>query len=137
MATPTTGVSQLFGRVLRWGSALIGGIALVAGLLGWFIAGTDGLLSALVGAGMVLVFVSVTALSVSLGGKLPLSGFYGVVMGGWIAKFVLFIVVVGVLHKAPWVNGPVLFFTLVASIIGSLAIDSWLFIKARLPIEPQ
>lgn len=130
----TTGSAQLFKRVLTWGAALIGGIAVVAGVLGFLAAGTDGLYSALTGAAIALFFVSLTAISVSVGSKLNLGGFYGLVLGGWILKVVIFLAVIAVLRHQSWVNGPTLFFTLVASVIGSLGIDSWVFIKARLPI---
>lgn len=135
ISKPTTGIEQLFGRVLKLGSLLIAVIAVVAGGLGWLIVGQRGLVSALIGAGMALVFVSLTALSVWLGGKLNLGGFFGVVLGGWLLKVVGFLVLVFLLKHATFINGPVLFFTLVASVLGSLAIDSWVFVKARLPIS--
>jgi energy-converting hydrogenase Eha subunit B len=93
------------------------------------------LISALIGAAIAFAFVSLTALSVWLGGRLNLGGFYGVVLGGWILKVLIFLIIVGVLRHAEFINGPTLFFTLVASILGSLGIDSWVFLKARLPIE--
>lgn len=135
ISKPTTGIEQLFGRVLKLGSLLIAVIAVVAGGLGWLIVGQRGLVSALIGAGMALVFVSLTALSVWLGGKLNLGGFFGVVLGGWLLKVVGFLVLVFLLKHATFINGPVLFFTLVASVLGSLGIDSWVFVKARLPIS--
>jgi hypothetical protein len=135
ISKPTTGIEQLFGRVLKLGSLLIAVIAVVAGGLGWLIVGQRGLVSALIGAGMALVFVSLTALSVWLGGKLNLGGFFGVVLGGWLLKVVGFLVLVFLLKHATFINGPVLFFTLVASVLGSLGIDSWVFMKARLPID--
>jgi len=136
MATATTtGVAAMFKKVLGWGALLIAGIAVVASLLGWALAGTNGLISALIGAAIAFAFVSLTGLSVWLGGKLNLGGFYGVVLGGWILKVLIFLIIVGVLRHAEFINGPTLFFTLVASILGSLGIDSWVFLKARLPIE--
>lgn len=131
---PVTGSQQLFRRVLSWGAALIGAIALISSLVGWFVAGGIGVLSALIGAAMTLVFVSFTALSVGLGGRLSLGGFFGVVLGGWIFKLVAFLAFVFFLRQADFINGPVLFGALVASILGSLALDSWVFLKARLPI---
>ena len=136
MATATTtGVAAMFKKVLGWGALLIAAIAVIASLLGWALAGTNGLISALIGAAIAFAFVSLTALSVWLGGKLNLGGFYGVVLGGWILKVLIFLIIVGVLRHADFINGPTLFFTLVASILGSLGIDSWVFLKARLPIE--
>ena len=55
-------------------------------------------------------------------------------LGGWILKVLLFLVLVGVLRHASFINGPTLFFTLVASVLGSLGIDAFVFMKARLPI---
>ena len=136
MATSTTtGVAAMFKKVLGWGALLIAAIAVIASLLGWALAGTNGLISALIGAAIAFAFVSLTALSVWLGGRLNLGGFYGVVLGGWILKVLIFLIIVGVLRHADFINGPTLFFTLVASILGSLGIDSWVFLKARLPIE--
>jgi hypothetical protein len=137
MTQHTLGSSQLFKRVLGWGAILIGGIALIASVLGYFLVGQKGLVSALIGASMALIFVSLTALSVWIGGKFSLGGFFGMVMGGWLLKVVLFLVLVGVLKRATFINGPTLFLTLVASILGSLAIDSLVFFRARLPMGEQ
>lgn len=130
---PVTGSTQVFRKVLTLGSALIAGIGVLGAVVGWFVAGGNGVLSALIGAGMTLVFVSLTAVSVSFGGKLNLGGFFGLVLGAWILKLVLFMVLILVLKQATFVAGPVLFGTLVAAILTSLGLDSWVFLKARLP----
>lgn len=126
--------NSLFRRVLFLGSALTAAIAVIGGVVGYFVAGTDGLTSALIGAGLALVFVSLTALSVWLGGKLPLGGFFGLVLGGWLLKIIGFAFVIAALKDANFINGPVLFFTLVAAILGTLAVDSVAALKARIPV---
>ena len=126
--------NNLFTRVLTLGSALIGAIAIIGGLVGFLVAGAPGLTSALIGAGLTLVFVTMTALSVWLGGQLPLAGFFGLVLGGWLVKMIGFALVIANLKGADFINGPVLFFTLVAAIIGTLAVDSVLVLNARIPV---
>jgi hypothetical protein len=126
--------STVFKKVLTQGSILIAGIAAIGGLIGTLTAGAPGLLSALIGAGMTFVFVSITAASVWVGGKLPINAFFGVVMGAWLLKLVLFIVLVRLLLGVKEINGPVLFFTLIASIMGTLVVDALVVTKARMPI---
>ena len=74
-----------------------------------------------------------TALSVQLGAKLPLAGFFGVVMGGWLLKLVGFIITMALLKSADFINGPVLFFTIVVSVLGALAIDAVVVMRSRIP----
>lgn len=129
--------ATVFGKVIRYGALLIAGIAVLAGGIGYLAVGMNGLVSALIGAGMALLFVTFTAASVWLGGKLNLGGFYGVVLGGWLLKVGGFLVMVYLLRGQDFINGPTLFFTLVASVLGSLGIDTMVFLKARLPIDVQ
>ena len=124
---------QLFTRVLKQGALLIGGVALIGGAAGMVIASVAGLVSALIGAAMALVFVSMTALSVWLGGKLSLGGFFGVVLGGWIAKLLIFIGLVVLLKGATFIVGPILFVCIVLSVIGSLVLDAIVVFKTRIP----
>jgi hypothetical protein len=127
-------LNGVFRSVLIQGSILTAAIAVVGGGIGFAVAGQPGLFSALIGAGLALAFVTLTAVSVWLGGKLPLGGFFGLVLGGWLLKLVGFILVIGALKGADFINGPVLFFTLVASIFGTLAVDSLVYLKARIPV---
>lgn len=131
-------IEKLFATILKQGALLIGVIAAVGGLIGYLVASTNGLVSALIGAAMAFVFVSMTALSVWFGGKLSLGGFFGVVLGGWILKLVVFMVFVVSLRTADFIVGPVLFGSLVVSILGSLAVDAVAFTRARIPsFEPK
>ena len=128
-----TSTQALFRRVLKLGAILVAAVALVVGAIGFFTASIAGLVSALIGAAMALVFVSLTALSVWLGGKLPLGGFFGVVLGTWLVKLVGFFVLVLVLKSAGFIVGWVLFVAIVAAVIGSLAVDAIVVIRSRIP----
>ncbi|MEY4019143.1 MAG: hypothetical protein RLZZ590_443 [Actinomycetota bacterium] len=126
--------AEVFSAVMKQGLLLVAAIAVVGGGLGLLFAGVNGLVSGLIGAGMALLFSSLTAFSVKFGGSLSLGGFFGVVLGGWIVKLVGFIVLVALLKGAVFIAGPVLFFTLVASILGTLVIDSLIVMKSRIGI---
>ena len=60
--------------------------------------------------------------------------FFVIVAGGWILKFVLFIVAVLLLRNQPWLEPKILFFSLVAGVIVSLCIDAFIMLKSRIPI---
>lgn len=124
----------IFKKVLTRGSILIAGIAAIGGAIGALVAGTPGLISALIGAAMTLVFVSLTALSVWIGGKLSLGAFFGVVMGAWLVKLILFIAAVRVLQGVDWIAPRVLGLTLIAAILGTLVVDALTVSKARQPV---
>ena len=49
--------------------------------------------------------------------------FFGIVLGGWILKFVVFIVVLLVLRGQPWVDPTVFFVSVVVSVLASLVVD--------------
>jgi hypothetical protein len=133
MSKPTS-ISEVFSAVLKQGLYLVAAIAILGGGLGFVFAGVAGLVSGLIGASLALVFSSLTVVSVYFGGKLSLGGFFGVVLGGWIVKLIGFIVLIALLKGAAFIAGPVLFFTLVASIIGTLVIDSLIVLRSRITV---
>jgi len=122
-------------RVLKLGSLLVLGITLLGSVIGFLVAGQSGVLAAITGGGAAFVFTALTALSLLLGSKLGLGGFLGVVLGGWLIKMVLFLVLFSALTRADWLtfeSRPVVFFTVVAAVIGGLVLDTLIVTKARL-----
>ncbi|MFZ4116967.1 MAG: hypothetical protein ACOYKO_00570 [Rhodoluna sp.] len=122
-------------RVLKLGSLLVLGITLLGSGIGFLVAGQSGVLAAITGGGAAFVFTALTALSLLLGSKLGLGGFLGVVLGGWLIKMVLFLVLFSALTRADWLtfeSRPVVFFTVVAAVIGGLVLDTLIVTKARL-----
>lgn len=125
---------EVFKKALLFSSYLVAAIAVLGGVLGLVVAGTAGLISALLGSLIALFFTGITILSIWLGGRLPLNGFFGLVLGGWLLKVLLFAVLMGALQSAAFISGPVFFFALVGAVLGGLGVDSWVVLKARLPI---
>jgi hypothetical protein len=129
-------------RAVVLGGLVAGGVAVVAGGLGLVFAGTSGLISGLVGAAFALLFLGVTAIGLILAGRsldTPLgpSVFFAVVLGGWIVKLLLFLVAMLLLRDQPWVQPVVLFLAIVATVIGSLAVDVVVVSRSRIPIAPS
>lgn len=128
-------LGTVIARVLKLGSLLVASIALVGTLVGYLIVGVSGVFAALIGSGAAFLFTALTALSVLIGSKLNLAGFLGAVLGGWLVKMVLFLIGFSLLNKADWLSHesrPIVFFTVVAAVIGGLVIDTMIVSKARL-----
>ena len=130
----STSADQLFKKVLEQTALLTGLIASLGSLAGYFVEGMNGVVSALIGAGLAFAFGALTVLSMIIGRRLSLAGFFGVVMGGWLVKLIGFALLARSLQGAEFINGPVLFLTLVAAILGSLVIDSIAVLSARIPV---
>jgi hypothetical protein len=135
-AQPTS--TPVLRDVLKYGLFLALGIAIVGMLLGGIFAGWVGVTSALIGTAMAAVFLSITALSILIanrfiGSDLFVGLFFGIVLGGWIVKFVLFLVLAILLRDQPWINPVVLFLSLIAGVIGSLVVDMIVVFRSRVP----
>lgn len=133
-------VRPLFRRILVQGAVLALALAVVGGVVGFLVAGGPGLTGGLIGAVMSVVFCGLTAVSVLLairfsGGQMISGAFFGTIMGMFLVKFVLFIVVLVLLKDRDWVNTPVLAIAIIVGVIGSLVIDVTVIAKGRVPID--
>jgi len=125
--------SQVFAKALKLSALLVVSVAVICSIIGYLVVGVDGLWTALIGSAIALVFTSLTVLSVLFGARLPLGGFYGLVLGGWLLKIVLFALLMAALQRMDFIHGPTLFFAIVLSVLGSLSIDSWVVLRSRIP----
>ncbi|NRD25683.1 hypothetical protein [Frigoribacterium sp. VKM Ac-2836] len=123
---------SIFTQILKYTGVLALVIAVVGGGLGYLFAGPDGLWSALVGVGLAILFAAITAASMLVAIRFTLGAFFGIVMGAWLLKLIIFIVLLVVLRDHPFVNDVVLFLALVVSIIGTLAVDALVVVRGRL-----
>lgn len=138
--TPEPVISRVMKSALKWDGIIVAAIAVVAVVIGLIVAGGVGVTSALIGAAMGLLFLGITAASILYanrfaGGELFAGIFFAIVLGGWILKFIVFIVIATLLRHQPWVNTPVLFLSVIASILGSLVVDTVVAVRARIPLE--
>jgi hypothetical protein len=128
-----TSSKKLFSKALQLNLFLTAAVAGLGSLVGFLVYGAPGLASALIGALVTGVFGAMTIASIRFGSKLGLNGFYALVLGGWLIKVLLFALLLGFLQSADFISGPMFFFSVVASVLGGLAIDSYLVLAAKIP----
>lgn len=131
--------NRLFRTTLVWSAVVTAVLAVIGAVVGFAVAGTSGLWSALVAILLAAAFLGLSAATILIanrwyGDPLYVPIFFGTVMGGWIVKFVLFIVVLLMLRGAPWLDNTVFFVALVVSVVASLAIDVVVMLKLRVPV---
>ncbi len=124
--------------VLVWSGGVTAVLAVAGAVIGFLVAGTTGLWSALVGVLVAAVFLAITAASILVanrwyGDALYVPLFFGIVLGGWILKFIIFIVALLVLRDQPWIQPTVFFVAVVASVLASLLVDVVVLLRMRVP----
>lgn len=132
--TPT----PILRTALIYGSILTITIAVLGSVLGYLVAGTNGLVSALIGTAVTALFMAFSAVSIMIAQRVTrddpsITLFFGVVLGAWLLKFVVFIVIVVLLRTAPFLDPMVFFVSILAAVIGSLAVDMLAFVRSRTP----
>lgn len=130
----TSNSQKLFSKALKLNLFLALAVAVIGSGVGYLVFGLPGVNSSLIGAAISVVFGAMTIGSIKLGARLGLNGFYALVLGGWLLKILLFAVLLGALQFASFISGPMFFFAVVGSVLGALAIDSYLVLNAKLPV---
>lgn len=124
-------------RAVVLGALVAGAVAVVGAIGGGIAAGWQGAVSGLVGAAFALLFLGVTAASLLLAdrfGGLQSSAFFAALLGGWLVKFVVFLAAMLALRDQAWVQPVVLFLSVAATVIASLAVDVVVVSRARIPV---
>ena len=67
--------------------------------------------------------------------KLPegIAVYYGIILGTFLIKLVVFLVLVISLRGAAWLNPTVFGFTIIAAVLGTLIVDSLALARGRVP----
>lgn len=130
--------NSILRRALIYGLILAVVIAVLGSAIGYLVAGQSGLLSALIGAGVTALFMGFTAASILIASRVtagePTSVlFFGIILGTWLLKFVVFIAIILSLRDQPFLEPRVLFFSILAAVIGSLIVDVVAFLTSRVP----
>lgn len=131
---PPVTLGQLFASILRQMLLVTLAITVLAAALGWFLADSRGLWGALIGGGIGLLFCGTTVVSMVVAeGKSP-QFLAIVVLGSWLVKMLVIIIVLAVLRNMAFYDRYVLAATLGAIVIASLTIEMLAIKSARIPL---
>ncbi|MBN9150006.1 MAG: hypothetical protein KF739_04300 [Cryobacterium sp.] len=131
--------APVYSRALRLGSLVTLGIAILGSIAGYFLSGLPGVFSALMGAGLALVFMGLTAASMIVAVRVtgnappPDVRFFGIVVGTWFVKLIVFVGVAIWLRGEPWLDPMVFFVAALAAVIGLLIVDVVALQTSRVP----
>lgn len=131
-------MSRVLRLSLRYGAVLALSVAVVGSVVGYLVDGIAGLASALIGAAMAAAFMGLTAISILVAerltkGSTTSGAFFGVVVGSWAVKVLVFAAAAFILRDQVWVSPYLFFFSTVVVVVGSLVGDGIAMSRARVP----
>ena len=131
-------VELLIRRTWLWGIVGISLVAVVSSVAGALAAELEGVLGALLGTAVGFAFLALTPLSITWAlragrGDVLRPGFFAVVLGVWLAKFVVFLALVFWLGDVAWADSTTLFLTIVAALLVGLIVEVTVVIRSRPP----
>jgi hypothetical protein len=131
-------VQQVIRRALFWGVVSTAIVVIVASVAGALVAELSGMLAALVGGAIGFVLLALTPLSIMWGfkagrGSVLAPGFFAVVLGVWMVKFIAFVAIIFLVGDIAALHRETLFLTIVASLLVALVRDLVVVIRSRMP----
>jgi hypothetical protein len=111
---------------------------IVASVVGALVAELSGMLAALVGGAIGFVLLALTPLSIMWGfkaggGSVLAPGFFAVVLGVWMVKFIAFVALIFLVGDIDALHRETLFLTIVASLLVALVSDLVVVLRSRMP----
>lgn len=115
-------------RALVFGAVVVVAVAAIGSLIAGLTVGPPGVVSVLFAAGLTALFLGVTSASIILADRVtrdrPSVGVYfGIILGMWALKFVVFLVILITMRGAEWLDPFVFFVAVIIAVIGSLVAD--------------
>lgn len=119
---------------LRYGIAGLCVLVVVSVVVGSIVAGMAGFWGALIGSAIGGFFILTTAAVVLFSAKLD-SGVQGMVMlGSWIGKLLVVMVVVAIVHQFDFYSPGTLFLTVVGALLIVLGAETYGLLRQRVPV---
>ena len=138
--TPTgsgSAAEAVFRRALRDVAILLAALLVLGLLVGGLVAKLPGVWGALIGWALAAVFSTTTIVAMIRTARSTPAAMAGLVMGTWLAKVLVVVVVLAVLRPLDFYSAPVLGGVLAIAVIGSAVLDYRAVTLGRVPyVEP-
>lgn len=134
---PSSAAAAVFRRALRDMLVLLAALAVLGVGVGALVAGRRGVWGALIGVGLALVFSGTTVVSMLVTARASAARLAAVVLGAWLGKVLVVIVVLALIHDRDFYDRPVLAVVLLVGVVGSAVLDYRAVSRGRVPyVEP-
>ena len=134
---PHSAADAVFRRALRDMLVLLAALAVLGVGIGALVAGRPGAWGALIGVGLALVFSGTTIVSMLVTARASVQRLAAVVLGAWLGKVLVVIVVLALIQDRDFYDKPVLAFVLLVGVVGSAVLDYRAVSRGRVPyVEP-
>lgn len=135
---PLPGVRIPMAAVLRWGTAGSLVALVVAAVIGYLIAGSQGLWGAVLGIAIPVVFYSITVIVAVITVRVRPEIFGAAILGSWVVKIAVLIGVLAALSGATFYSRGAFFIAFVVGTVGYLIAEAVIVVRTRVPyLEPQ
>ena len=135
---PLPGVRIPMTAVLRWGTAGSLVALVVAGGLGYLVAGTQGLWGGVLGIAIPVAFYSITVIVAVVTVRVRPEIFGAAILGSWVLKIAVLIGVLAVLRDATFYSRGAFFVAFVVGTVGYLVAEAVIVVRTRVPyLEPR
>ncbi len=129
---------EIFRSALRATLALLVGLAVLGVGIGYLVSGTPGVWAAALGVGIALLFSGSTIASMLYTADKSPNTMMAVLMGVWIAKMVVLVVILALLGQADFYDRVVFAVVVLVGVVGSAALDMYSVVKGRQPyVSPR
>lgn len=130
---PVPGPEAPLRAALRYGLFGLALLTVLALLIAGVVSGLAGLWGALLGAAIGGGFILTTVVAVLWGAKLPPTMAGAVMLGSWVGKLLILLVVVLVLNQFEFFDRVALFLTVVGALIIVLGAETYGVVKQKVP----
>ncbi len=136
--TRTLDAAAVTRKALRQSLFVLVPLVVVAAVVGWFVVGPPGLWGALIGGAIAGSFLLITLVSVLLTAKAAPTVTGAAIMGSWLLKVIVIIVVLALMKDLTFYSKPVFGVVAMLAIVVVLAAETRVVLRAKmLYVDPD